>query len=109
MARRIRTTLAPDPGSDTEAAVRGSWPLGTGDEFDGNSLNEATWSLTTDQVGQNQSENISVDDGVMTINSHGEDSGGLAVVPGPRLVRAACGDHCASGPTGCTSTAFAAA
>jgi beta-glucanase (GH16 family) len=80
------TTLAPDPSSDTQAAVRGHWPLKISDEFNGTTLDSSTWSpydgYTTQKVGRNKPENISVGNGVLTINSHGNESGGLSWYPG---------------------------
>ena len=85
------TTLSPGTGTDTQAAARFHWPLKTRDEFTGNSLNESTWSRysgpTTEQVGQNRPENISVGGGVLTIDSHGKESGGLSWYPGQQYGR----------------------
>ncbi len=85
------TTLAPDTSSDTQAAVRGHWPLKMSDDFNGTSLNTATWSPysgpTTDNVGRNNPANLSVGDGVLTINSHKDQSGGLSWYPGQKYGR----------------------
>jgi beta-glucanase (GH16 family) len=89
---------APDPSGidpsqrlDTEAAVRGNWPLVAHDEFDGTTLDESNWNTytgkTTDGVGRHDPRNISVGDGTMKITSHGKSSAGMAWSPGQRYGR----------------------
>lgn len=65
-----RATLDPSTRSDTEAGVRGNWPLLGNDEFDGSELDRSHWQLytgkTTGGVGQHNPENLSVSDGTFT-------------------------------------------
>jgi beta-glucanase (GH16 family) len=80
------TRLDPATRSDTEAAVRGNWPLLHNDEFDGTSLDRTFWQpytgKTTGGVGRHDPDNITVADGLMTITSHGYQSAGMAWMPG---------------------------
>jgi beta-glucanase (GH16 family) len=74
---------APSSAADGQSAgVRYSWPLVADDEFDGNSLDTTLWGAytgrTTGNVGKQSPKNIGVSDGVMTINSHGDSSAGMA-------------------------------
>ncbi|MCW2719138.1 MAG: hypothetical protein JWR81_2960 [Pseudonocardia sp.] len=85
-------TLDPNASSDTEAAKLLSWGTPTADdEFDGTSLNTRTWSAysggTTENVGRNNPDNLVVGNGVLTINSHGNESGGLSWYPGQQYGR----------------------
>ncbi len=79
------TGATPDR-SDTEAAVRGNWPLRAHDEFDGTTLDATSWhpysGKTTGGVGQHDPRNLSVSDGMLKITSRGHRSGGLAWNPG---------------------------
>jgi beta-glucanase (GH16 family) len=86
-----RSTLDPNVRSDTEAAVRGNWPLVAHDEFDGTTLDESVWNTytgrTTADVGRHDPNNISVGGGTMTITSHGKSSAGMAWQPGQQYGR----------------------
>jgi beta-glucanase (GH16 family) len=86
IAPQARATLDPSTRSDSEAAVRGNWPLKAHDEFDGDALDRTYWKPysgeTTGGIGQHDPDNISVSDGMMKITSHGYESGGLAWNPG---------------------------
>ena len=85
------TALDPANRTDSEAAVRGHWPLIGHDEFDGNTLDRRLWSpytgQTTGGVGRHKAENLSVADGRLTITSRGKTSGGLAWRQGQRYGR----------------------
>jgi beta-glucanase (GH16 family) len=75
--------LDPSLRLDTEAAVRNGWTLIAHDEFDGDALDEDTWSpysgRTTDDVGQHDPDNITVSDGTVKLTSrNGETSAGMS-------------------------------
>jgi Beta-glucanase/Beta-glucan synthetase len=90
-ATRTPPTLDPSTRSPTEAAVQHNWPLVADDEFNGSALDTSLWSpytgTTTDGVGRHRRENISVSDGMMTITSHGAESGGMAWSSGQQYGR----------------------
>jgi beta-glucanase (GH16 family) len=74
-------TLDPAQRLPTEAAVRNGWTMIAHDEFDGDALDDDHWSpykgKTTDDVGRNDPDNISVSDGTLKIISQGNTSAGL--------------------------------
>lgn len=84
-------TLDPSTRSDTEAAVRGNWPLIANDEFEGTAVDEGLWSpyagRTSDDVGQHKPENLSVSDGTLKITSHGNETGGMHWLEGQQYGR----------------------
>ncbi len=86
-----RATLDPSVRSDTEAAVRGNWPLVTHDEFDGTSLDESLWDTytgeTTGGVGRHDPKNLSVSDGTLKLTSHDYSSAGMAWAQGQQYGR----------------------
>ncbi|HET6258708.1 glycoside hydrolase family 16 protein [Pseudonocardia sp.] len=85
------STLDPSARSDSEAAIRGNWPLLTHDEFDGTAVNTGTWDLytgeTTGGVGKHDPDNLSVTDGTMKLTSHGYSSAGMAWSDGQKYGR----------------------
>jgi beta-glucanase (GH16 family) len=86
-----RATLDPSTRSDTEAAMRGNWPLVANDEFDGTALNTGSWDPysgeTTGGVGQHDPGNLSVTDGTLKVTSHGYSSAGMAWSDGQKYGR----------------------
>jgi beta-glucanase (GH16 family) len=71
------------PAGDAQsAAARYGWPLIAADEFTGDGLDTSHWTAytgrTTGGVGRQSPTNISIAGGVMTINSHGDSSAGMA-------------------------------
>lgn len=86
-----RATLDPSTRSDTEAAMRGSWPLLAHDEFDGTEVDTSVWSAytgeTTGDVGRHDPANLSVTDGTLKVTSHGYSSAGMAWSDGQQYGR----------------------
>lgn len=84
--------LDPSQRLDTEAAVQNGWTLIAHDEFDGDALDEDTWSAysgrTTDDVGQHDPDNITVSDGTVKLTSRdGETSAGMSWEDGQQYGR----------------------
>jgi beta-glucanase (GH16 family) len=79
-----QVTLA--PGDDTEAAVLNGWPRTGGDEFDGPALDPTFWRPyeggEADGGAVRTPDALSVDDGLLTITARGQESGGMAWLPG---------------------------
>jgi Beta-glucanase/Beta-glucan synthetase len=86
-----RATLDPSTRSDTEAAVRGNWPLLMNDEFDGTDLDRTYWhpysGETTGGIGRHDPDNLSVGNGMLSVDSHDNTSGGMAWMPGQQYGR----------------------
>ena len=74
------------PGDDTEAAVLNGWPRIGGDEFDGPELDPTFWrpyeSGGTDGGPVRTPASLDVADGLLTITARGQESGGMAWLPG---------------------------
>lgn len=79
---RERAVLDPNDRSDTEAALRGGWPLVSHDEFDGTALDTSLWEpysgKTTGGVGRHDPANLAVSDGTLKLTSRGYKSAGMA-------------------------------
>ena len=73
------TTTPPPPA--TAAALFG-WPLLSADEFDGSSVDTASWNVyhghTTGDVGKQSPDAVTVSEGMLQITAHGKTSGGLS-------------------------------
>ena len=92
-SNRPQKIIALDPAQrlDTEAAVRNNWALIAHDEFDGDELDEDHWSpyrgRTTDDVGQHDTDNLTVSDGTLKLTSRGNTSAGMAWDDGQKYGR----------------------